>query len=695
MIKDLATIRNIGVSAHIDSGKTTLTERILFYTNRVHAIHDVRGKDGVGAKMDSMELERERGITIASASTHTSWRNTHVNIIDTPGHVDFTIEVERSLRVLDGAVLVLCSVAGVQSQSFTVDRQMNRYAVPRIAFVNKCDRVGADPVRVRDQLRDKLGHNAVMLQLPIGLEDEFQGVVDLIRQKAYYFEGDFGEQVVEREIPAELRGEAEAFREQMLDVVSMFSDELMEAMLEDRVTEELIHAAVRSGTLSLQCTPVLVGSAYKNKGVQTLLDAVVDYLPTPLDIANEAIALDAEEGATAPLVPEADRPAVALAFKLEDGRYGQLTYMRVYQGSLTRDTVVTNSRSGKETKVGRLVRMHADEMEDIESAGPGDIVAIFGLDCHSGDTFTDGTLNVSMTSIHVPAPVISLSVKPTDNQSQVNLTKALQRFTKEAPTFRAGADAESGETVIHCMGELQLEVYIERMKREYNVEVEVSPPQVAYRETISRRVEYDYTHKKQTGGSGQYGRVVGYIEPSAESAFEFVDQIRGGVIHRQFIPSVEKGMRAMLAEGRKIGAPVVNVRVVLNDGNSHSVDSSDVAFQEAAKAAWREAYERGAAKVLEPIMRVAVEAPSEHAGSVLTTIMQRRGTIIGQQELGGMTATESEVPLAEMFGYATTLRSATQGKAEFTMEFSRYLPVPESVQAELVAAKADKKMKAS
>ena len=404
MIKDLETIRNIGISAHIDSGKTTLTERIPFYTNRVHAIQDVRGKDGVGAKMDSMELERERGITIASAATHTSWRDRHVNIIDTPGHVDFTIEVERSLRVLDGAVLVLCSVAGVQSQSFTVDRQMNRYAVPRIAFVNKCDRVGADPVRVRDQLRDKLGHNAVMLQLPIGLEEEFQGVVDLIRLKAHYFEGDFGEQVVEREIPADLRGDAEAFREQMLDVVSMFSDELMEAMLEEQVTEGLIRAAVRSGTLSLQCTPVLVGSAYKNKGVQKLLDAVADYLPTPLDVANEAIDLDAEEGVTVPLVPEANRPAVALAFKLEDGRYGQLTYIRVYQGSLTRDTVMTNSRSGKETKVGRLVRMHADEMEDIDSAGPGDIVAIFGLDCHSGDTFTDGKLNVSMTSIHVPAP---------------------------------------------------------------------------------------------------------------------------------------------------------------------------------------------------------------------------------------------------------------------------------------------------
>ena len=690
MIKDCATIRNIGVSAHIDSGKTTLTERILYYTDRVHAIHDVRGKDGVGVKMDSMELERERGITIASAATHTMWGDYHINIIDTPGHVDFTIEVERSLRVLDGAVLVLCSVAGVQSQSFTVDRQMNRYKVPRIAFVNKCDRVGADPVRVRDQLREKLDHNAVLVQLPIGLEDEFQGVVDLVRMKAIYFEGALGEEVVEREIPDELRADAETYREEMLDAASMFSDELMEAIFEGQVTATLIRTAIRKGTLSLQLTPVLVGSAYKNKGVQTVLDAVADYLPNPTEVTNEAIDLDTDDGEAIVLEADAERPAVALAFKLEDGRYGQLTYMRVYQGQLSKNTVITNSRTGRQSKVGRLVRMHADEMENIESCGPGDIVAIFGLDCHSGDTFTDGTVNVSMTSMHVPAPVISLSVKPVDNKSQVNLTKALQRFTKEDPTFRAGSDQESGETVIHGMGELQLEVYIERMKREYQVDVEVSAPQVAYRETISRRVDYNYTHKKQTGGSGQYGRVAGYIEPNPDSDFEFVDEIKGGVIPRQFIPAVQKGMKSMLAQGRKIGAPVVNVRVVLSDGASHSVDSSDVAFQEAAKAAWREAYDKGAPKVLEPIMRVAVEAPTEFAGSVLTTILQRRGTVIGQQEVGGMTISEAEVPLAEMFGYATTLRSSTQGKAEFTMEFSRYMPVPASVQRSLVADVASK-----
>jgi elongation factor G len=695
LIKDLSTIRNIGISAHIDSGKTTLTERILFYTDRVHAIHEVKGKDGVGAKMDSMELERERGITIASAATHCSWLKHHVNIIDTPGHVDFTIEVERSLRVLDGAVLVLCAVAGVQSQSFTVDRQMNRYKVPRVAFVNKCDRAGANPIRVRDQLREKLGHNPVLLQIPIGLEADFKGVVDLVRMKALYFEGEFGEKVVEAEIPGDLQAEAASYREQMLDAVSMFSDELMEAVLEDKVTVELVDHAIRQGTVSRQLTPVLVGSAYKNKGVQPLLDAVVRYLPNPTDVVNEAIDLASEkESSTVTLESDPDKGTVALAFKLEEGRYGQLTYLRIYQGKLDRDSFITNTRTEKESKVGRLVRMHADEMEDIDSAGPGDIVAIFGLDCHSGDTFTDGKLNVALTSIHVPNAVISLSVKPADNKSQINLMKALNRFTKEDPTFRAGADPDSGETVIHGMGELQLDVYIERMKREYGVQVEVSPPQVAYRETITERVEFDYTHKKQTGGSGQYGRVAGYLEPNPGGGFEFVDDVKGGAIPRQFIPSVEKGVKSMLDKGRKIGAPVVDVRVVLNDGKSHTVDSSDIAFQEAARAAWRDAYDRGKARVLEPIMRVVVEGPTEHSGGVLTTLMQRRGAIIGQQETGGMTITEADVPLAEMFGYATTLRSATQGKADFTMEFSRYVPVPESIETELVE-KAAEKAKAS
>ncbi len=683
MYTDLSKLRNIGISAHIDSGKTTLTERILYYTKRIHAIHEVKGKDGVGAKMDSMELERERGITIASAATHASWGGYHINIIDTPGHIDFTIEVERSLRVLDGAILVLCSVAGVQSQSLTVDRQMRRYKVPRLAFVNKCDRTGANPLRVRDQLREKLNHNPVLIQLPIGLEDKFAGVVDLIQMKAFRFEGPGGDTIIEEPIPAGMVDEAKAAREQMLDALSMHSDELTEAILEERVTEDLIHAALRKGTIALQLTPVLMGSAYKNKGVQLLLDAVTRYLPDPTEVVNEAVDLEKNEEK---IVMESDssKPMAAYAFKLEDGRYGQLTYIRIYQGALRRDDTIINSRTGKKHKVGRLVRMHSDEMEDIQDAGSGDIVALFGIECNTGDTFTDGKINVAMTSMFVPEPVISLSIKPLDSKSETNMSKALRRFSREDPTFRVGVDEESQETIISGMGELHLEVYIERMKREYNALVVTSPPQVAYRETISQRADFNYTHKKQTGGSGQYGRVNGYIEPWSGGDFEFVDEVKGGAIPRNFIPAVEKGFKSMLGKGRKIGFPVVNVRVVLNDGQSHAVDSSDIAFQEAARGAWREAFDRAKPKILEPIMRVVAEGPADFSGNVLATLMQRRGMIIGSQDDGGFARIEAEVPLAEMFGYAMTLRSATQGKAEFTMEFSRYLQVPQNIAEELV-----------
>ena len=693
MLDDLSRLRNIGISAHIDSGKTTLTERILFYTKRIHAIHDVKGKDGVGAKMDSMELERERGITIASAATHCEWLKHHINIIDTPGHVDFTIEVERSLRVLDGAILVLCAVAGVQSQSLTVDRQMRRYNVPRLAFVNKCDRTGSNPLRVRDQLREKLGHNPVLLQLPIGLEDKFEGIIDLVSMKALRFRGANGETIEEGDIPAAMAADAARAREEMLDAVSMFSDELTEAILEERVTEDLIRKAVRQGTLSRRVTPVLIGSAYKNKGVQPLLDAVIHYLPDPTEVVNEAIPLEGD-GDKLALAADVEAPTVALAFKLEDGRYGQLTYLRVYQGALRRDDTIVNMRTGKKHKVGRLVRMHADEMEDIEDAGPGDIVAMFGIDCNSGDTFTDGRLNVAMTAMHVPEPVVSVAVKPADHQSEIKMSKALRRFSKEDPTFRVGLDPESNETIIRGMGELHLEVYLERMKREYQAQVVTSPPQVAYRETLTKKAEFNYLHKKQTGGSGQYAKVAGFVEPYPQGEFEFVDETRGGVIPKQFLPAVEKGFRGIREKGRLIGFPVVNVRVVVNDGASHAVDSSDIAFQEAARGAWREIYEKAKPKILEPIMRVAVEGPTEFNGNVMGSLMQRRGMIMGSQEDGPMSKVEAEVPLAEMFGYATALRSSTQGKAEFTMEFSRYLQVPESVAQELIE-KAEKQKAAA
>jgi elongation factor G len=684
MFTDLAKVRNIGISAHIDSGKTTLTERVLFYTGKIHAIHEVRGKDEVGAVMDSMELERERGITIASAATHCVWNEHDINIIDTPGHVDFTIEVERSLRVLDGAVLILCGVAGVQSQSMTVDRQMKRYKVPRIAFINKLDRSGADPAKVTTQLCEKLGHHAVMMQLPIGLEADFNGVIDLITMKAYYFEGDNGENISEVEIPEDMRADADTAREVMLDAVSMHCDDLTEAILEENLTEEVIHQAVRKGVLSLEFTPVFLGSAYKNKGVQKLLDAVLAYLPSPADVENSGVDLDNDE-AEVKIVPEFDKPLVALAFKLEDGRYGQLTYLRVYQGKLAKGTTIINSRTLKKHKVGRLVRMHSDEMQDIDDSGAGDIVALFGIECASGDTFTDGTVNYAMSSMHVPDPVISLSIKPKDTRSQDNMGKALGRFVREDPTFRSAVDPESNETVISGMGELHLEVYVERMAREYNCDVETGAPQVAYREAISRKAEFNYTHKKQTGGSGQYGRVAGYAEPITEGDvdFEFESKIRGGSIPTEYIPAVKKGFLSCLDKGRLIGFPVIGMRIVIDDGQSHSVDSSEMAFQAAARGAFRDVYGRAKPIVLEPIMKLEVEGPVEFQGAILKTIMQRRGQISGTVDESGFSRVEALVPLAEMFGYATDLRSTTQGKAEFTMEFSNYNPAPAEVQKEL------------
>lgn len=674
--------RNIGISAHIDSGKTTLTERILFYSAKIHAIHEVRGKDGVGATMDSMELERERGITIASASTNVTWKDHPINIIDTPGHVDFTIEVERALRVLDGAILVLDSVGGVQSQTITVDRQLNRYSVPFVAFVNKCDRTGADPIRVGKQLADKLGHNAVMMHLPIGLEDKFEGIVDIVKMKALYFEGEFGEKVVERDIPENLKAEADERHEQLLDAASMFSDELAEAYLEGEYTEQQVHEAVRKGTLKRELLPVFIGSAYKNKGVQTILDAVVSYLPNPTEVSSVALDLDNEEKEVE-LYSREDLPTVALAFKLEDTQYGQLTYIRVYQGTVKKGDELFNVRAQKKFKVGRLIRMHANKMDDINEAPVGDIVALFGIDCASGDTFCSQQLNYSMTSMYVPNPVISLSVRAKDKKSEGNMGKALNRFTKEDPTFRTYVDKESNETIIQGMGELHLDVYIERMRREYSADVETGMPQVAYREAITETAEFDYTHKKQTGGSGQFGRIAGYMEPLEEGNYEFVDKIKGGVIPNEYIPSCDKGFQQCMAKGSLIGYPIVGVRVVINDGSTHPVDSSDMAFQQAAIGCFRQAYPKAKPQILEPIMKVVVEGPTEFQGNIFATINQRRGIILASSEEVAFSSVEAEVPLSEMFGYSTVLRSLTQGKAEYSMEFLKYGRVPQSVAEEL------------
>ena len=683
MITDLQNVRNIGISAHIDSGKTTLTERILFYTNRIHAIHEVRGKDGVGAKMDSMELEKERGITIQSAATHCEWKNYHVNIIDTPGHVDFTVEVERALRVLDGAILVLCSVAGVQSQSITVDRQMRRYDVPRVAFVNKCDRSGANPFKVCEQLRDKLKHNSVMVQIPIGLEDKHVGHVDLVTMKARYFEGDNGQDIRETDIPADMIDQANEYREKLIDAVSLFDEELEElAIMEEEIPVEMVQAAIRKGTLSLDLTPVFCGSAYKNVGVQALLDGVGDYLPNPNEVKNIALDLENDEQEVE-LGSSPKDPLIALAFKLEDGRYGQLTYVRIYRGTLRKGEFIYNMRTKKKVKVGRLVRMHSNDMEDIEEACGGDLVALFGIDCASGDTFCDSNCEMTMTSMHIPEPVINLMIKPVDNKAQINMSKALQRFTREDPTFRVYVDPESGETVVQGMGELHLEVYIERMKREYGAEVETGAPQVAYRETITRKADFDYTHKKQTGGSGQFGRVAGWLEPWEEDEFAFESKIVGGVIPKEFIPSCEKGFKSQMGKGRLIGFPVVNIKFVINDGKTHAVDSSDMAFQAAASGAFRSAYEKAKPAILEPIMNVTVEGPVEFQGTMIGSLNQRRGMITNTTEEDGFCRIEADVPLAEMFAYSNVLRSGTQGKGEFTMEFAKYSQVPNSIAEDL------------
>ena len=693
MAFDITKVRNIGISAHIDSGKTTTSERILFYCNKIHAIHEVRGKDGVGAVMDNMELERERGITIQSAATQVHWKDITINLIDTPGHVDFTVEVERSLRVLDGAIMILCAVAGVQSQSITVDRQLKRYHVPRVAFVNKCDRQGANPIRVCGQLRDKLGLNAHMMEIPIGLEDKLEGVVDLVSMKAIYFDGPNGEDLRYAEIPAHLVEDAQKYRQELVEEAANFDDELMEKVLggEEPTEAELI-AAVRKGTLAEQFVGVFLGSAHVNKGIQPLLDAVERYLPDPTEVHNYGLDRDNNE-AQVELFNVEDKPCVALAFKLDDGQFGQLTYVRIYQGKICKGDELFNVRAQKKFKVGRIVRMNSAQMEDITEGMPGDIIALFGIDCASGDTFCGGGLNIAMTSMFVPNPVISEAIEPVNKQDAANMAKALNRFTKEDPTFQTYVDPESNQTIIKGMGELHLDVYVERMRREYKCDVRVSQPEVAYRESITQQANFNYTHKKQTGGSGQYGRVAGFVEPISEKDYEFVDSIKGGAIPNEYIPSCDKGFKRAMEKGSLIGAPVVGVRCTINDGQYHPVDSSDIAFQTAAIGAFREGYEKAKPVILEPIMKVQIAGPTEFQGNMFGLINQRRGVIVDSTDENNTSTVNAEVPLSEMFGFSTILRSSTQGKAEFTMEFEKYGKVPNAV-AETLITKYKEKRKA-
>ncbi|EME32406.1 elongation factor EF-G [Galdieria sulphuraria] len=692
--RDINKLRNVGISAHIDSGKTTLTERVLFYSGRIREIHEVKGKDGKGATMDFMELERERGITIQSAATSCFWANHPINIIDTPGHVDFTIEVERALRVLDGAVLVLCAVGGVQSQSLTVSRQMNRYKVPRIAFINKLDRQGANPFRVVQQLRDKLHKWAAPLVIPIGLEEELKGVVDIIRREALYFEGRFGEQVVRKQVPEALVHDVEKYRKSLVEMIAELDEYIADKFLsEQEISEEELTGAIRKVTVNLQFIPVFMGSALKNCGVQPLLDGVVQYLPNPKEKENIALRLVRKEvdgemkQLEEPVVlsPSADEKLVCLAFKLEDGRYGQLTYLRLYQGTLKRGDYIFNSRTSKKVKVPRLVRMHADEMEEISEAVAGDICAVFGVECASGDTFTDGKDTFSMESVFIPEPVMSLAVKPKSRETSNNFTKALARFMREDPTFHFFNDSETKQLIISGMGELHLQVYLERMKREYGVECEAGQPQVNFRETVTKRTKFDYLHKKQTGGAGQYGGVIGYIEPSDDSLNnEFVNRVVGNAIPPNLIPAVEAGFREACERGSLTGHRVQGVRMVLEDGKSHSVDSSELAFRIAAIMAFREAFPRAEPAILEPVMTVEVQVPTEFQGTVMGALNRRRGIIISAVDYGELSVIQAEVPLYEMFGYATELRSMTQGKGDYTMEYKEHRETTRQIQQMLV-----------
>jgi elongation factor G len=684
---DLAKLRNIGISAHVDSGKTTLSERILFYAGRIHRVQEVGG-GGDGATMDHMDLERERGITITSAATSVTWDNHPINLIDTPGHVDFTVEVERSLRVLDGAVMVLCAVGGVQAQSITVDRQMKRYHVPRIAFINKMDRTGANPNKVVEQMRERLGCDAVMMQWPMGKEDKFQGVVDLVTLEAIYFDGERGEQVRREAVPAEMLEEVTEARQNMLESLAMYSDEMMELLLgEEEVPTELIYSVTHDAVQQQEMTPVLLGTAFRNKGVQPLLDAVIRYLPSPLEMPVRAQSI-ADESVTLELKPDPAAPMVAMAFKLVEDPHGQLTFMRIYQGTLAKGEQYYNQRTGRKQRIGRLVRMHADNREEIQEASAGDIVAVMGIDCASGDTYAADRNYCTLESIFVPEPVIRMAVTPLNRESADRLSKALERFRREDPTFQVSTDEETNETVIAGMGELHLEVYVERIRREYSVEVEVGAPKVSYREAPTQLAAFNYRHKKQTGGSGQFAHIVGRFEPlpeDSEETFVFEEKITGGRIPKEYIPAVEKGFRSCLTQGPLAKYPIVGLHAFLEDGSYHEVDSSDMAFQAAARGCLRETFKATKPVLLEPIMKIEIETPEQSQGPVTGDLISRRGMIISTEMRGVTSAIEGEVPLSETFGYSTALRSLTEGQGTFTMEFARYKQVPAVLQREIIA----------
>jgi elongation factor G len=682
----LERVRNIGIMAHIDAGKTTTTERILYYTGRTHKMGEVH--EGA-ATMDWMAQEQERGITITSAATTAFWRDFRINIIDTPGHVDFTVEVERSLRVLDGAVAVFDSVAGVQPQSETVWRQADKYKVPRIAFINKMDRTGANFFAAVQSMRDRLGANPVPLQIPIGAEDNFTGVVDLVEMQAIVYKDDLGQTFDVTEIPAELVEQAQEYHHQLIDAISHFDDEVLEAYIEDEssVTAEMIRRAVRAGTLADEITPVLLGSAFKNKGVQLLLDAVVDYLPSPLDVPP-VHGTDPKDGSDLERPADPKAPFSALAFKVMSDPYvGKLTYFRVYSGTLKAGDRVLNTITGRTERVGRILQMHANHREEREEIMAGEIAAGVGLkSTTTGDTLAADSAPIVLESMTFPDPVISVAVEPKSKADQDKLSTGLTRLAEEDPTFRVETDEETGQTLISGMGELHLEIIVDRLKREFNVDANVGRPQVAYRETISKPAEkIQGKFVRQTGGSGQYGDAVINLYPQEPGAgYEFEDKIVGGKIPKEYIPAVDAGVQEAMGSGILAGYPVVDVKIELIEGSYHEVDSSERAFKIAGSMAFKEAMKRAKPILLEPTMAVEVTTPEEYLGDVMGNLNSRRGRIESMNPLGNAQVVKASVPLSEMFGYATDLRSMTQGRADFTMQFDRYEEVPQSIAGDII-----------
>ncbi|PSM52019.1 translation elongation factor EF-G [Campylobacter blaseri] len=680
----LHSIRNIGIAAHIDAGKTTTTERILFFTGISHKIGETH--EGT-ATMDWMEQEKERGITITSAATTCFWKDRQINIIDTPGHVDFTIEVERSMRVLDGAVAVFCSVGGVQPQSETVWRQANKYHVPRIAFINKMDRVGADFYSVEQQIKDRLKANPVPLQIPIGAEDKFKGVVDLIAMKAIVWEDEENPLTFEeKEIPTDLIDKAKEYREKLVEAISETDDALMEKYFSgEELTEDEIKEGIKKATLDLKIVPMLCGTAFKNKGVQPLLDAVVEYLPAPDEVPQ--IRGEYEDGSEV-AVESSDNGAFAgLAFKImTDPFVGQLTFVRVYRGQLESGSYVYNTAKGKKERIGRILRMHSNKREEIKELYAGEIGAVVGLkDSLTGDTLADEKDKVILEKMEFPDPVISVAVEPKTKADQEKMGIALQKLAQEDPSFRVETDEESGQTIISGMGELHLEVIVDRMLREFKVDAEIGQPQVAYRETIKQTVEQEYKYAKQSGGRGQYGHVFLRLEPlEPGSGYEFVNDIKGGAVPKEYIPAVDKGCKEAMQGGVLAGYPVEDVRVTLYDGSYHEVDSSEMAFKLAASMGFKEGARKAGAVILEPIMKVEVETPEEYMGDVIGDINKRRGQINSMSDRGGNKIVDAFCPLSEMFGYSTDLRSQTQGRATYSMEFDHYSEVPKNVSEEII-----------